>query len=84
VFGETFKHQLQNDNELWAEFNKINISEYVQKTAPVYYVRSCTLNQMDCRKFWKHRTTFLGQCLELHANDVLASWETAAEVIKLV
>jgi len=78
------QQQLAEDEPVWAELNKINVSTFVQKTAPTYLIKSCTINQMDCVRFWRLRQTFLGTCLELNPTDVLQEWEKVAGAVKMV
>ena len=75
-----WEHQLEQDAPAWAELNKINISEFVQVTAPTYIINSCTLNEMSCKRFWKLRQTFLGRCLELNPANVIEAWNNITHI----
>mgnify|MGYP000322436871 CR=1 FL=1 len=84
VLTEQFRGEFENDQRAWSELNKINISEFFERTAPIYFIENCTINQMDCRFFWQKRQTFLGQCLEFNPKYILEKWKVAAIVVRKV
>ena len=61
---------------LWAEVNKINMSEFVSLTSPSFYVHECEMNDMDCKGAWEFRLTHLGRCLELNPMRVFQQWKS--------
>lgn len=62
LFKRAFESQMIADSQIYSEFNKINISEFLERTRPDYenLITSCIVNEMDCSTFWKIRDTFLG------------------------
>ena len=81
---KSLEKQLRDDLPLWRDLNQINISEFGRRTSPLYYIRSCELNQVDCRLAWKPRQTYLGFCLELNPNDLLDQWKKVSRVVQVV
>ena len=71
---EVFNQQVKDDAEIWNEVNKINLSEFVSRTSPSFYVHKCEMNDMDCKAAWVYRFTHLGRCLELNPGTVYKKW----------
>ena len=61
-----------SDNQLseWRELNELNVTEFMLKTRPTFFITKCRLNAMNCKLSWKPRQTVLGTCLELETRLV--------------
>lgn len=62
---DAFDQQIKTDSNEWAELNKINLTEFMYKTNPLFFIWKCELNDINCKFLWKLRSTYLGRCLEL-------------------
>ena len=68
---EKLKKQLKDDKIYWGKFSDLNLTDFMDKTRPLYMVWSCTINHIDCRRSWSVTQTYLGKCLQLDPYDAV-------------
>jgi len=69
-FVETVKEM--DINSQFGEYNKIDLNDFYKKTRPKYILKSCILNQIDCRNYWQFRRSLLGNCLMLDVSGIVS------------
>ena len=52
--------QIKIDAPGWAIVNKINITEFMEKTKSGFFIWNCKMAHIDCRDLWKPIQTHLG------------------------
>ena len=68
--ADRLERQLAEDKHAWRDLNKINLTEFMFKTRPIFSVWTCTLGHLNCKYAWKNVNTYLGTCLQLSSSDV--------------